>query len=116
MGIIRLKDIRVYSNHGCMSEEEAIGQEFIADVTLHTDMEKSFESDALEDTVDYVAVHHIVFRETRIRSKLIEHVAVRIADALKRELGGIETVTVELKKPAPPIGGDVGYVSVEITR
>lgn len=116
MGKIRVSDIRIRANHGCMQEEAAIGGDYIIHVELETNMRAAFESDALEDTVDYVQVHDIVFRETRIRSKLIEHVAARIADALKKEIHAIANVTVQVIKLSPPIGGDVGSVSVEVSR
>lgn len=115
MGIIRVSGIRVQSNHGCMEEEMLIGQEFVVNIELTTDLSLSMVSDDLNDTVDYVAVHDIVFRETKQRSKLIEHVAHRVGTALKTELPAIEKVTVEIVKPSPPIGGDVGSVAVEIT-
>ncbi|MDG1262805.1 MAG: dihydroneopterin aldolase [Flavobacteriales bacterium] len=114
MGIIRVTGIRVQSNHGCMEEEMLIGQEFIVNIELTTDLGPSMVSDDLKDTVDYVAVHDIVFRETKQRSKLIEHVAHRIGTALKKELPQIEQVKIEVVKPAPPIGGDVASVAVEI--
>lgn len=115
MGIIRVSGIRVQSNHGCMEEEMLIGQEFVVNIALTADLSLSMATDDLNDTVDYVAVHDIVFRETKQRSKLIEHVAQRIGTALKNELPAIQTVTVEIVKPAPPIGGDVASVAVEIT-
>lgn len=116
MGTIRVNEIRVHSNHGCMDEEAAIGGDYIINVSLETDMTAAIESDRLEDTVDYVQVHEVVFRETKKRSKLIEQVAGRIADSLKSEIAGIETVTVEVVKLSPPIGGNVASVAVEVTR
>jgi dihydroneopterin aldolase len=116
MGEIRVNDIRLRGFHGCMEEEALIGGDYIVNIVLTTDMERSIASDDLDDTVDYVAVYAIASREMRKRSKLIEHVAGRIAGAIRFELRGIEQVTVEVVKLSPPIGGDVGAVSVSVTR
>lgn len=116
MGIIKVNNIRLHANHGCMEEEAKIGGDYVVNVRLTTDMRRSFETDALEDTVDYVAVHDVVYREGMKRSRLIEHVAFRIAEGIKSEIEGVHEVTVELIKIAPPIGGDVESVAVEVTR
>lgn len=116
MGLIRVSDIRIRSNHGCMDEESRIGGDYIVHVELTTDMASSMASDDLEDTVDYVAVHDFVRREMKQRSKLIEHVAGRILDALHNELKGITHARVEVIKLSPPIGGEVGAVSVVVER
>lgn len=112
MGTIRVTNIRLRANHGCMDEEARIGGDYLVHVELTADLVPSMVSDDLNDTVDYVAVHSIVQREMAVRSKLIEHVAGRILHALRRELQGISHATVEVVKLSPPIGGDVQSVSV----
>lgn len=112
MGTIRVSNIRLRANHGCMDEEARIGGDYLVHVELTADLVPSMVSDDLNDTVDYVAVHEIVRREMAIRSKLIEHVAGRILHALRRELNGINHASVEVVKLSPPIGGDVASVSV----
>lgn len=112
MGVISVNNIRVYAFHGCLAEEAVIGGEYVVDVTLHTDFLKAEQSDQLEDTVDYCQVFEIVKREMKIRSKLIEHVGRRIADALKKEILIIDSLEVHVKKITPPMNGNVGSVSV----
>ena len=46
--------------------------------------------------------------------KLIETVAYRIVNQLKKELDQLEKVRVEIKKVNPPIDGDVNFVSVVV--
>ena len=41
MGIIRVKDIQLYANHGCMVEEGKIGSDYVVNVKLKTDLEAS---------------------------------------------------------------------------
>ncbi len=51
-----------------------------------------------------------------ITSKLLEHIATRILDALFNELSGISKATVRVSKLNPVMGGRIGRVSVELTR
>ena len=55
----------------------------------------------------------IVFEEMKIRAKLLETVVQRIIDRILEEHKTVEEVTIEVQKLNPPIGGNVGYVSVE---
>ena len=116
MGIIRVRDIRVHTNHGCMVEEGKIGSDYVVQVELKTDLSLSAQTDDLNDTVDYVAIHAIVKSEMKQRSKLLEVVVERIIERIMVEHSTVEEVTVEVAKINPPIGGDVGYVSVERKR
>lgn len=50
-----------------------------------------------------------------IRSKLIEHVAQRIATSIKQNISRVQTVSVSVKKLNPPIGGFVEKTSVKIS-
>lgn len=113
MGIIRVRDIKIHTNHGCMVEEEKIGSEYIVHVEIKTDLSESSLSDKLEDTIDYVAIHSIVYAEMMQRSKLLEVVVQRIIDRIMKEHLSVTETAVEVAKINPPIGGDVGYVSVE---
>ena len=86
MGIIKLKNIRTYSYHGCLIEEGKIGSDYSVDLEVKTDLRKSALSDHLEDTVDYVLLNRIVEEEMAIRSQLLEHVAHRIIKRIFDEL------------------------------
>lgn len=116
MGTIRVRDIKIHANHGCMEEEKKIGSDYIVNVELTTNLDDSAKSDELEDTVDYVAVYTIVNQEMAIRSKLLEVVVERIVQRIMKEHFTVETLSVEVQKINPPIGGEVGYVSVERKR
>lgn len=116
MGIINVNNIRLYAYHGCLPAEEIIGGEYVVDVKIKTDFSLAEKNDDLSKTVDYCDVYEIVKREMKIRSKLIEHVARRIADSLKKEIRKIEKVKVRLTKIAPPVHGAVESVSVEVIR
>jgi dihydroneopterin aldolase len=97
-----------------MEEESKIGGHYTVDVFLKTDFSASFQTDDLQDTVDYVAINKIVKEEMAIRSKLIEHVGFRILERLKKEVQGIQEATIKVIKLSPPIDGDVHHVAITI--
>ena len=112
MGIIRLKNIRTFSYHGCLVEESKIGSDYRVDLEIKTDLSKSSVSDELVDTVDYVHLNKIVVEEMAIRSKLLEHVAKRIITRIFHEIPEISRIVLEVSKINPPIGGDVEQVTI----
>ncbi|MDB3977439.1 dihydroneopterin aldolase [Flavobacteriaceae bacterium] len=115
MSCIELKDIRIYAHHGCLSEEEKIGSQYLVDLMVACDLAKASKTDALEDTIDYVGLHAIVKEQMAVRAKLLETVGDRIINAVLTSFPGISSVRVTVSKLNPPIGGDVKQVSVTMT-
>ena len=115
MNSIRLRNIRLYANHGCLSEEEKIGSDYLVNLEVKANLDAASVSDHLADTVDYVHLHAIVKEEMAVRSKLLEHVGRRIIERILTELPGVDLVDVEVSKLNPPIGGDVEAVSVSMS-
>ena len=74
------------------------------------------KSDELRDTLNYQKAYLVVKREMEITSKLLEHIATRILDALYNELTRHKESTVRVSKLNPVMGGRIGRVSVELTR
>ena len=103
-----------YSYHGCFEEERKIGTWFNVDLSMEVDTSKAEMSDNLDDTVNYQAVYAVVKREMMISSKLLENVARRILDAVKKEFPAVSYVWVKIKKMNPPLGGKIESVSVEM--
>lgn len=114
MGIIHINGIRIRAYHGCLDEEAVIGGDYIVNAELHCDLRKAAASDDLNDTIDYVAVYNIVKEEMAIRSKLIEQVAKRIIDRMKKDFPALEGGSVTVVKLRPPMNGDVEQVSVTL--
>ena len=114
MGIIKLKNIRTFSYHGCLVEESKIGSDYSVDLEIKADLRKSMDTDELEDTVDYVHLNKIVMEEMAIRSKLLEHVAKRIVQRVFNELPQVSQITLAVSKLNPPIGGDVQAVTIQL--
>jgi dihydroneopterin aldolase len=114
VGIINVTGIKLYAYHGCLEEEAIIGGNYVVDVRIETDFTRAQEADDLSKTVDYVSVFNIVREQMAIRSRLIEHAAALIADALVKQLPGIQRTEVMLTKINPPMNGDVKQVSVTV--
>ena len=112
MGIIKLKNIRTFSYHGCLVEESKIGSDYNVDLEIKTDLRKSALTDKLEDTVDYVYLNRIVVEEMAVRSNLLEHVALRIINRIFSEIPSVVSISLSVSKLNPPIGGDVEAVTV----
>ena len=116
MGLIRIEDMEFYSFHGHYEEEQIIGNRFLVDLEIETDLEQAGITDMLEDATDYQVAYGIVKTEMGIKSKLLENIGKRILDSLYQNLKGIKRATVKIKKMNPPIGGKTGSVSVVMTR
>ncbi len=112
MGYIILSNIRTYSYHGCMDEEEKIGAEFITDVKVKTNMQKAAKTDDLSQGLDYTRLNEIVIEEMKKRSKLMETVALRIINRILQEFKIVRKVEVKVTKLNPPVGGNIEAVSV----
>lgn len=114
MGIIKLKNIRTYSYHGCLIEESKIGSDYSVDLEIKADLAESALTDDLKDTVDYVHLNRIVVEEMAIRSNLLEHVAQRIIKRIFNEIESVSKIKLGVSKLNPPIGGDVEAVTIEM--
>ena len=112
MSTIRLKNIKIYAFHGCLVEESKIGSHYLVNLSVKANLTQAANSDQLSDTVDYVLLQKIVTTEMQKLSKLLEHVAQRIIDAIFKEVDLVQTVKIRVAKVNPPIGGDVEDVSV----
>lgn len=116
MGIIKVENIRVFANHGCLSEETKIGSDYRVDLKVKANLEPSSISDQLGDTVDYVFLNRIVREEMYKPTHLLETVAQRIVTRILNEERMVEKVIVKISKLNPPIGGDVEKVTIKMAE
>jgi 7,8-dihydroneopterin aldolase/epimerase/oxygenase len=116
MGLIQIEGMEFYSFHGHYKEEQIVGNKFLVDLTIETDMTGPAESDNLKDAVNYQQAYEIVKLQMEKKSHLLEHIAGRILDALYNEMKGIMKATVRVSKMNPPMGGKIQSVSVVMSR
>jgi len=115
MDRVIIERIVCYGYHGVLLEEQSLGQEFQVSLELGVDLSNHTE-DQIESVVDYrsaVSIAEEVMYGPPCR--LLETLASRIADKLLG-IEGIIEVTVEVRKPNPPIPGVQGGVSIVLSR
>lgn len=104
-----------FAHHGVGEQETIVGNEFILDLRLKTDIARAIETDDVADTVSYADVYETVKEEMDIPSKLLEHVSGRIIKSLFLKFPQIEEIKLKLTKRNPPMGADIAGAGVEIS-
>ena len=113
---IELRGLRAVGVHGALPEEQTRAQPFEVDLELHVDLRPAGQSVDLADTIDYGALAESVERiVTRERFQLLERLAERIADEIRRDQR-VEAATVTVRKLRPPVAVDLASAAVTITR
>jgi dihydroneopterin aldolase len=116
MGLIQIENMEFYSFHGHFKEEQIVGNKFIVDISIETDMKVPSDTDSLKDAVDYQRVYQIIKGQMEKKSHLLENIAGRIIDAIYAEMKGILKITVKVSKMNPPMGGKIGSVCVTLSK
>ena len=114
MGKILLEGLEFFAYHGVYQEERENGQLFSIDLEILADYSKACYSDKLEDSIDYVRIYELVKAEMAIPSSLLENVAQRIIDSIRKNFDQIECIKVKITKLQPPISGKLKGVSIEL--
>ena len=117
MGKIVIEEMEFYAFHGHYREEQIVGNRFLVDLEIETDMKTPALSDQLEDAVNYHLAYQLIKKEMRRKkSSLLENIAKRILDALYSEMDAIDKATVRVRKMHPPMGGPIQSVGVTLSR
>ena len=111
---IYLRDVRFHAFHGVMPQEGIVGGDFVVTLRVGCPMEKAMQSDEVADTLNYASLYEVVKREMATPSKLLEHVAGRIAQAVSTAFPQVTFIELSLTKVNPPMGADCKGAGVEI--
>jgi dihydroneopterin aldolase len=114
---IFIKGLVIHARHGVMDHETEVGQRFVVDLELFSDLTESSRSDHLSDTVSYanvVTTAVAAFKNTNY--KLLERTAGAVADAILAAFPRIRSVKVTVHKPHAPIAAIFEDVGVVLTR
>lgn len=111
---IILKDLRFYAYHGVGAQETQVGNEFVLDLRLRMDWTCAIRSDEVNDTLSYAEAYEAVKDEMARPSRLLEHVAGRIARRLFQDFSSLEEIELRLVKRNPPMGADIEGAGVEL--
>jgi dihydroneopterin aldolase len=112
MQYLELKGMNFHAYHGVLEQERKVGNSYTVDVKLYTDLKKGIASDNLAYTINYATVYEVIKKEMAIPSNLIEHVAGRIIERIRKNFPPVERVEIRLAKKNPPFGGDIQEVAV----
>jgi dihydroneopterin aldolase len=113
MDVIAIRGLEVFYHVGVPDAERVRAQRLLLDVEMETDVSGAAAGDDLTRTIDYYAVSRRLLRLGEGRSwKLIERLAVEIAELVVAEFGAVR-VTVEVRKFILP---ETRHVSVRVTR
>ena len=117
MGLIQIENMEFYAFHGHYREEQIVGNRFLVDLSIDSDMAAPAASDNLKDAINYQRAYRLVKEEMEKKSKLLENIAKRILDTIYSNFEGVRKVTVKISKMNPPMGGGrIEKVSVTLTR
>jgi 7,8-dihydroneopterin aldolase/epimerase/oxygenase len=114
---IFIKGLVIHARHGVMDHETEVGQRFVVDLELFSDLTESSRTDHLSDTVSYanvVTTAIAAFKNTNY--KLLERAAGAVADAILAAFPRIRAVKVTVHKPHAPIAAIFEDVGVVLTR
>lgn len=116
MDKVFITGLEIYAHHGVFDEERKIGQYYRVDVEMSLNFEQAAQNDDLQGTVNYQQACDLITREMKTPSKLIEHAANRIINALKEAFPQLSSVKIKLSKLSPPVAQNLEAVSVVIER
>jgi dihydroneopterin aldolase len=117
MGLIQIENMEFYAFHGHFREEQIVGNKFLVDLTIETDLLVPAVSDNLKDAINYQVAYRLVKEEMEKKSKLLENIAGRIIDSIYAHFEGLKKVTVKVSKINPPMGGGrIEKVSVTLSK
>lgn len=117
MGKIVIEEMEFYAFHGHYQEEQIVGNRFLVDLEMDTDLTVPAASDNLNNAVNYQQAYQIIKNEMRrTKSNLLENIGKRILDALYAEMNGIKEATIRIRKLNPPMGGPIKSVGIKMSR
>ena len=115
---VEVTGIEVWAHHGVFEEERREGQPFLIDVSWRFDATQAARTDALESTIDYGKVTHVIVEEVQCDPvDLIETLVHRLARVLLEKFP-MDEVRITVHKPQAPIGVEFSDVRVttQVTR
>ena len=111
---VHIDGIRLHARHGVLPQEQLTGNDYIINVRASYDISRAMQTDDVADTLNYAEVYNIIKEEMSIPSKLIEHVAGRIADRLMDSYSQISSIMLRIPQCNPPMGAACNGAGVEI--
>lgn len=111
---IYLRNVRFHAFHGVLPQEGIVGNDYLVNLVLDYDFSSAMKTDVLQGTLNYAEVYQKVREEMAVPSKLLEHVAGRIAHRLFSDFPEIQKLQLSITKVNPPMGADSDGAGIEV--
>ena len=111
---IYFRNVRFHAFHGVLPQEGIVGNDYLVNLVLDYDFSSAMKTDDLQGTLNYAEVYQKVREEMAVPSKLLEHVAGRIAHRLFSDFPEIQKLQLSITKVNPPMGADSDGAGVEV--
>jgi dihydroneopterin aldolase len=113
---IRLTGLSLFAHVGVSRAERNAGQKLGFELELTGNLESGARADSLRKTIDYERVYRLLVDTVdRSRKKLLEALALEIAEALL-EAFPLHEVVVRVRKKNVPFAGEDSTAEVELRR
>lgn len=114
MNAITLHKMKFFAYHGVGEQERVVGNHFDVTLKVYCPMEKAMTDDDLDGTVNYADLYATVEAEMAQPSLLLENVAYRITQAVKKNFPTVTGGEITISKLTPPFKCDMEKVDITI--
>lgn len=111
---INLKNLRFLGNHGMHDEETLMGNVFELNVEVGFDVTENVKS--LNETINYVTIFETIKQRMNKPERLLETLAMTIADEIFLIDERINYARVSINKFNPPIKNFTGSIEVSYLK
>ncbi|MCI9608328.1 MAG: dihydroneopterin aldolase [Muribaculaceae bacterium] len=112
--VISIDRLQLYAHHGVAEQERVVGNTFEVSLSVQYPAAGACSDDNLDGTLNYATAIDVIKREMAVPSRLLEHVAARIASSITSQFPQITNGSVTVTKLVPPCGVEVKGVSVTV--
>ncbi len=111
---IILKNLRFLGNHGMHDEETLMGNVFELNVEVGFIVNQKIQS--INDTINYVTIFETIKQRMEKPERLLETLAMNIADEILMIDERINSVSISINKFNPPIKNFSGSIEVNYLK
>jgi dihydroneopterin aldolase len=113
--VVSIDRVRLYAFHGVLPQERRVGGWFVVTLRVHYyNILRACETDEVADTLNYADLLTIVRREMAQSSRLLEHVAARMAQSVFDRYPEANAIDVSVTKENPPMGSAMAGAGIEL--
>lgn len=114
--VIELENMEFRAGHGCYDLEKKVGNRFLVSLRIEAEIGDAAVRDDLSGSINYLTVYELVRDEMARPSNILENVAKRIIDTIKKSFPQVISLSAKVSKLAPPLGGKIEKVSVTLSE